>query len=135
SCLVERQLVQAGRGLIGEQELDAVHRGQGGVGLAPAEVGWRRPLGNSIESWTSASPCRPGAWRRSPGAASTPPAAWFRYPEPSTRPSLEATWTASTPADTAADPAGNGDRARKVVGAPGTARSYKLSVSDPPLTP
>ena len=39
----------------------------------------------------------PGGGR--PRAASTPPAAWSRFPGPSTRPSPAATWTASTPAD------------------------------------
>ena len=75
--------------------------------------------------WTSASPCRPAAWRRSPGAASTPPAAWFRCPGPSTRPSPVATWTASTPADTAAGRREMVIGLRKVVGAPGRTRSYK----------
>ena len=36
--------------------------------------------GTRSNRWTSASPCRPAAWRRSPGVASTPPAAWSRCP-------------------------------------------------------
>src|SRR5713226_9283715 len=46
--------------------------------------------------WIWASPCRPGAWRRSRTGASTPPAASSPCPRPSTRPSLPATWTGST---------------------------------------
>ena len=67
----------------------------------PARGRWGTPSSR----WTSASPCRPAAWRRSPGAASTPPAAWSRFPGRSTRPSPTPTWTASTPVDAASGPA------------------------------
>ena len=46
--------------------------------------------------WTWDSPCRPAAWRRSPTAASTPPAALSRSPGVSTRLSPAATSTTGT---------------------------------------
>jgi hypothetical protein len=43
-------MLRSGRGLVCEQELDAIHRGQGGVGLAAPEVGPSRWTASRIAS-------------------------------------------------------------------------------------